>query len=73
MQILPSPSDFEDTYRAGRCPARTYIDRLLPLVREQKYDLKAIISHRLALTDGARGYHIFEKKLEGCTKVVLRP
>ena len=24
------------TYRAGRCPARAYIDRLLPIVREEQ-------------------------------------
>jgi threonine dehydrogenase-like Zn-dependent dehydrogenase len=61
------------TYRAGRCPARIYIDRLLPLVRSRKYDLGSIISHRMRLADGPEGYHIFEKKLQGCTKVLLRP
>jgi threonine dehydrogenase-like Zn-dependent dehydrogenase len=60
------------TYRAGRCPARPYIDRLLPLVRERKYDLGAVVSHRLPLAEAARGYEIFERKLEGCTKVLLR-
>jgi threonine dehydrogenase-like Zn-dependent dehydrogenase len=61
------------TYRAGRCPARSYVERLLPLVREKKYDLAAIISHRLPLSDGPEGYRIFEKKLQNCTKVILRP
>lgn len=61
------------TYRAGRCPARRYMERLLPLVRARKYDLASIISHRLPLSEGAHGYHLFERKLEGCTKVVLRP
>ncbi|MGB6364787.1 MAG: alcohol dehydrogenase catalytic domain-containing protein, partial [Thermoanaerobaculia bacterium] len=27
------------TYRTGRCPARAYIDRVLPLVRARAYDL----------------------------------
>lgn len=61
------------TYRAGRCPARHYMERLMPLVLEKKYDLSSIISHRLPLSEGIRGYEIFEKKLEACTKVVLRP
>ncbi len=61
------------TYRAGRCPARHYMERLLPVVREDRYDLSSIISHRMPLVEGARGYHLFERKLEGCTKVVLKP
>jgi threonine dehydrogenase-like Zn-dependent dehydrogenase len=60
------------TYRAGRCPARRYIERLLPLVMAKKYDLASIVSHRLPLGDAVRGYHLFERKLEGCTKVLLR-
>jgi threonine dehydrogenase-like Zn-dependent dehydrogenase len=61
------------TYRAGRCPARAYMERLLPLVREGKYELGGIVSHRLPLAEGVRGYEIFERKLEGCTKVLLKP
>jgi len=71
-----SPGEAYDknlTYRAGRCPARIYMDRLLDLVRKNKYDLGAMVSHRLKLEDGVRGYELFEKKLDGCTKVVLTP
>ncbi len=60
------------TYRAGRCPARAYAERLLPLVMKKKYDFTSIVSHRLPLTDAGRGYHLFERKLDGCTKVLLR-
>jgi threonine dehydrogenase-like Zn-dependent dehydrogenase len=69
-----SPTEAYDknlTYRAGRCPARRYIDRLLPLVRSRKYDFASIVSHRLPLSEAARGYRLFERKLEGCTKVLL--
>ena len=61
------------TYRAGRCPVRHYMERLVPILQEKKYDLSAIVSHRLKLDDGVRAYELFEKKLEGCTKVVLTP
>ena len=74
-QFAFSPVEAYDknlTYRAGRCPARRYMERLLPLVREKKYDLASIVSHRLPLADAVRGYHLFERKLEGCTKVLLR-
>lgn len=61
------------TYRAGRCPARAYMDRLLPLLRSGKYAFGALISHRLPLEEGPRGYDLFDRRVEGCTKVVLVP
>ncbi|HEX3126589.1 MAG TPA: alcohol dehydrogenase family protein [Thermoanaerobaculia bacterium] len=61
------------TYKAGRCPARSYMDRLLPLIRSWKYDLGTLISHRLTLEEGPRGYDLFDRRAEGCTKVVLIP
>jgi threonine dehydrogenase-like Zn-dependent dehydrogenase len=71
-----SPNDAYDknlTYKVGRCPARYYMERLIPLVQKKKYDLTSIISHRLPLAEGVRGYKIFAEKLEGCTKVVVKP
>ncbi len=71
-----SPAEAYDknlTYKVGRCPARYYMERLLALVRKRKYDFRAVISHRLPLAHGVEGYKIFDQKLEGCTKVVLRP
>ena len=59
------------TYRAGRAPARAYMERLLPLIRSGRYDLAMLISHRLPLVEGPRAYDVFDRKLEGCTKVVL--
>jgi threonine dehydrogenase-like Zn-dependent dehydrogenase len=61
------------TYRVGRCPARRYMDQLLPLVASGAYDFAPLLSHRLPLSDGPRGYRIFADKTEACTKVVLTP
>lgn len=61
------------TYRAGRCPARAYMDRLLPLIQSRKYDLSALISHRLPLDEGPIGYDLFDRRVTGCTKVMLVP
>jgi threonine dehydrogenase-like Zn-dependent dehydrogenase len=61
------------TYRAGRCPARAYMDRLLPLVQSGRYDLTALISHRFTLEQGPHGYDLFDRRVPGCTKVVLLP
>ena len=75
-QLPFSPVEAYDknlTYKVGRCPARHYMDRLLPLVVSRKYALADIFSHRLPLTEGPRGYELFAQKREGCTKVLLTP
>jgi len=61
------------TYRAGRTPVRRYVERLLLLVQSGRYDLGALISHRLPLAEGPHGYDLFDRRLEGCTKVMLLP
>jgi threonine dehydrogenase-like Zn-dependent dehydrogenase len=72
LAIAPGEAyDKNLTYRAGRAPARAYMEKLLPLVRSGKYDLGALISHRLPLAEGPRGYDLFDRRLEACTKVVL--
>lgn len=61
------------TYRVGRCPARAYMDKLAPIVRDEDLDITRVISHRMALADGAEAYRLFDEKREGCTKIVLTP
>ncbi|HXV60419.1 MAG TPA: alcohol dehydrogenase family protein [Vicinamibacteria bacterium] len=73
-QFAFSPVEAYDknlTYRTGRCPARRFMSPLLSFVAERKYDFRAIVSHRLPLGEGPRGYDLFHRRLEGCTKVVL--
>jgi alcohol dehydrogenase len=48
-----------------------HMPELLRLVHEGALDLTPIVTHRLPLTQGPRGYEIFEKKLEGAVKVLL--
>ena len=59
------------TYKIGRAPARHYMERMMKLIASEKYDLRAIISHCLPLTEGVRAYEIFDQKKEGCLKVIL--
>ncbi|MFQ5633195.1 MAG: alcohol dehydrogenase family protein, partial [bacterium] len=71
-----SPADAYDknlTYKVGRCPARFYMEKLIPFVQERKYDFTAVISHCMALSEGEIGYEIFANKKDNCTKVVLYP
>ncbi len=50
-----------------------YMNELIKLIQKGKLDLKPIITHRLPLSEAIRGYEIFERQLEGCIKVLLKP
>ena len=71
-----SPAEAYDknlTYRTGRCSARAWMERLLPLAASERYDLAALYSHRFALVEGPSGYDLFDRRVENCTKVALLP
>lgn len=59
--------------KGGQAPAHKHIDKLMNYVIEGKVKLDDIITHRLPLTEIAHGYDIFNKKEDGCVKVVLDP
>ena len=61
------------TYVTGRCPARAMMPSVIPLIREKKYPFQSIITHRMFLSEGVRGYTIFANKREDCLKVMLTP
>ncbi|KOS05437.1 dehydrogenase [Flavobacterium akiainvivens] len=59
--------------KGGQAPAHKHIDKLLGYVTEGKVVLDDIITHRLPLTEISHAYDIFNKKEDGCVKVVLDP
>lgn len=61
------------TYVTGRCPARAMMPSIIPLLQQKKYPFQSIITHRMALADGAKGYEIFAHKKDNCLKVMLQP
>jgi threonine dehydrogenase-like Zn-dependent dehydrogenase len=61
------------TYKVGRCPARSMMNELVPMVQSKKHDFTSIITHRLSLSEGALGYDIFANKKDNCLKVMLKP
>jgi len=61
------------TYRAGRAPARRYLEPLLRRLAEDDLGLAAILSHRVPLAEAAAAYRLFEAGSAGCTKVLLLP
>jgi alcohol dehydrogenase len=48
-------------------------EELINLIRHGKLNLKPLITHILPLSEAARGYEIFDKKLDNCIKVVFKP
>jgi threonine dehydrogenase-like Zn-dependent dehydrogenase len=60
------------TYRAGRAPARFWLERSLALLARQSHPLETLFSHHLSLTEAPRGYEMFNQRQTGCTKVLLR-
>lgn len=73
-QLAFSPTEAYDknlTYKVGRCPARAYMERLLPVAVRASSQLREVISHRLPLDQAQLGYRLFAGHLENCTKVLL--
>ena len=61
------------TLKMGQCPAQNYVQSILELIKERKFDATDIITHTLKLEDGVHAYSIFDNKEDGCIKVVLKP
>ena len=71
--MLPFVYDRNVTFRIGRCPARYYMERLIPLVQKKTYDITSIVSHRMPLSEGVHAYRIFDKKQDNASKILLKP
>ena len=61
--------------RMGQCNVRVWTDALLPLVEDPADPLGVgdLVTHRLPLEEAAVGYDLFQRKHDGCIKVVLDP
>lgn len=67
--------DKQVTLRMGQANVRRWTDDLLPLVTDSADPLGVLDlrTHRLPLEDAPRAYDLFQKKEDGCVKVVLDP
>jgi S-(hydroxymethyl)glutathione dehydrogenase / alcohol dehydrogenase len=62
------------TLKIGRCNARKYMQKLLPLVMENRIpQLTEIITHILPLTEAEKAYEIFAERRDNAIKVLLKP
>ncbi|MBO0815125.1 MAG: glutathione-dependent formaldehyde dehydrogenase [Actinobacteria bacterium] len=61
--------------RMGQCHVRRWLDQVMPLAADESDPLGTgdMTSHYLPLEQAPHGYDIFQKKTEGCTKVLLQP
>ncbi|MFI5486296.1 zinc-dependent alcohol dehydrogenase [Micromonospora echinaurantiaca] len=57
--------------RTGQCHVQRYTRPLLERIQRGEIDPSFIISHRMPLADAPKGYKIFQKKQDDCTKVLL--
>ncbi|MCR6690164.1 zinc-dependent alcohol dehydrogenase [Cellulomonas sp.] len=67
--------DKQVTLRMGQANVRRWIDDLLPLVQDDADPLGVLDlrTHRVALEDAPAAYRTFQRKEDGCIKVVLDP
>lgn len=61
------------TLRFGIADVHRHLPPLLALVQTGRLRPRALITHRLALRDGAEAYRLFAQRRDGCLKIVLDP
>jgi threonine dehydrogenase-like Zn-dependent dehydrogenase len=59
------------TMRAGQCHVHRYLRPLLEHIQSGAIDPTFVITHRMPLSEAARGYEMFNNKEDNCEKVVL--
>jgi threonine dehydrogenase-like Zn-dependent dehydrogenase len=77
MDPLPMMQLFDKQIqiRMGQANVRRWTDDILPMVIDDADPLGTadMATHHLPLTEGPAAYAMFQKKQDGCIKVVLRP
>jgi threonine dehydrogenase-like Zn-dependent dehydrogenase len=61
------------TFRMGQMHGQKYMNLLLKLILDGKFDPSKVVTHRLPLEQAKYGYDIFQQKKDNCIKVVLQP
>ncbi|WP_428966688.1 zinc-dependent alcohol dehydrogenase [Micromonospora fluostatini] len=61
--------------RMGQCHVRRWTDEILPLLAgdDDPLGVEDLRTHRLPLAEAPQAYEMFQKKTDGCIKVVLEP
>ncbi|KIL39889.1 dehydrogenase [Gordoniibacillus kamchatkensis] len=59
--------------RTGQAPVIPYMPQMYDMVSRGAIDPGDVVTHVLPLDQAKRGYELFDDKLDGCIKVVLKP
>lgn len=59
--------------RTGQQHGQRYIPKLLEHMERGEIDPSYLLTHRMTLNEGARGYRIFAEREEGCVRTVFTP
>ena len=72
---LMSMFDKQIQLRMGQCNVRRWTQDLLPLVEDDADPLGVmdLVTHEASLSEAPAMYEMFQKKQDGCIKVVLKP
>lgn len=75
--ILPMKTMFDKqiSLRMGQCNVKRWTDELLPLVEDpgDPFGVMDLVTHTASLEEAPELYETFQKKADGCIKVVLKP
>ena len=75
--VLPMKTMFDKqlTLRMGQCNVLRWIPEVMPLVEDpdDPLGIADLVTHRGTLEDAPRLYDLFQRKADGCIKVVLMP
>jgi threonine dehydrogenase-like Zn-dependent dehydrogenase len=63
------------TLRLGQCHVRRWTDDIVRILEkdEDVFGVESLATHRLPLAEAPAAYEMFQKKQDGCIKVVLKP
>ncbi|WP_375493590.1 zinc-dependent alcohol dehydrogenase [uncultured Jatrophihabitans sp.] len=66
--------DKQIQFRMGQANVKKWVPDIMPLLTDDDpLGVEQFATHRLPLSEAAHGYEIFQKKEDGCIKVVLTP
>jgi threonine dehydrogenase-like Zn-dependent dehydrogenase len=61
------------TIKTGQTHTQRYLKPLLERIAKQEIDPSFVVTHRMKLSDAPKGFDLFNRKQNGCIKIVLMP
>jgi threonine dehydrogenase-like Zn-dependent dehydrogenase len=61
------------TIKTGQTHTQRYLKPLLERIAKQEIDPSFVVTHRMKLSDAPKGFDLFNRKQDGCIKIVLTP